>query len=144
MDNYFEVGVRYQKQAEDGTLKNVTELYLVEAMSFTEAEARITEEMKPYISGDYRVVKEKITNISEVVTTSDDNADKFYKVKHSIITIDEKTGKEKKSPQYLLFQASSNDDARNRYNAYMKGLTFDAELEAISDTKLLDYFPYKH
>lgn len=126
------------------TKKNVTELYLVEAMSFTESEARITEEMKPYIGGDYRVVKEKITNISEVITSLDINADKYYKVKHSIITIDEGTGKEKKALQYLLFQASSNDDARNRYNIYMKGLTFDVELEAISDTKLLDYFPYKH
>lgn len=144
MNNYFEVGVRYQKQAEDGALKNVTELYLVEAMSFTEAEARITEAMLPCASGDFRVVKEKITNISEVITTTDDKADKFYKVKHSIITIDERTEKEIKVPQYLLFQASSNDDARNRYNAYMKGLTFEVELEAISDTRLLDYFPYKH
>ena len=96
MNSYFEVGVRYDKTMEDGVVRKVTENYLLDALSFTEAEKRAAEEMEAYISGEFRVVTEKITNIVEVVTTNDTSADKSYKVKHSLITIDEKTAKEKK------------------------------------------------
>ena len=77
MNSYFEVGVRYYKTMEDGVIRKVTENYLLDAISFTEAEKRATEEMKDYISGEFRVVTEKITNIAEVVTTNDTSADKF-------------------------------------------------------------------
>lgn len=100
--------------------------------------------MKAYISGEFRVVTEKITNIAEVVNTNDTTADKFYKVKHSFITIDEKSGKEKKQPQYIIIQASSVDDARDRYKQYIKGWLADVVLEAVSETKYMDYFPYNN
>ena len=142
MNSYFEVGVRYDKTMEDGVIRKVTENYLLDAISFTEAEKRATEEMKAYISGEFRVVTEKITNIAEVVTTDDASADKFYKVKHSLITIDEKTAKEKKLAQYI--QASSVDDARDRYKQHIKGWLVDVVLEAVSETKYMDYFPYNN
>ena len=142
MNSYFEVGVRYDKTMEDGVVRKVTENYLFDALSFTEAEKRATEEMKAYISGEFRVVTEKITNIAEVVTTNDTSDDKFYKVKHSLITIDEKTGKEKKQAQYIIIQASSVDDARDRYKQHIKGWLADLVLEAVSETKYRDYFPY--
>lgn len=141
MNSYFEVGVRYDKTMEDGAIRKVTENYLLEALSFAEAEKRATEEMKPYIRGEFRVVTEKITNIAEVVTTTDASADKFYKVKHSLITIDEKTAQEKKQAQYIIIQASSVDDARDRYKQYIKGWLVDVVLEAVSETKYMDYFP---
>ena len=144
MNSYFEVGVRYDKTMEDGAVRKVTENYLVEAVSFTEAEKRATQEMKAYISGDFRVVTEKITNIAEIVTTDDATADKFYKVKHSLITINEKTLKEKKQAQYIIIQASSVDDARNRYMQHIKGWLVDVVLEAVSETKYMDYFPFKY
>lgn len=144
MEKIFEVGVRYDKTMEDGVIRNVTEKYLLDALSFTEAENRATEEMKAYISGDFRVVIEKITNIAEVVTTDDASADKFYKVKHSLITIDEKTAKENKQAQYIIIQASSIDDARDRYKQHMKGCLVDVVLEAVSETKYMDYFPYNN
>jgi len=143
MNSYFEVGVRYDKTMDDGVARKVTETYLLDALTFTEAEKRATEEMEAYISGEFRVVTEKITNISEVVTTDDDSADKFYKVKHNLITIDEKTGKEKKQPQYIIIQAASVDDARDRYKQYIKGWLVDVVLEAVSETKYMDYFTYK-
>lgn len=144
MNSYFEVGVRYDKTMENGAIRKVTENYLLDALSFTEAEKRATEEMKAYISGEFRVVTEKITNIAEVVTTDDASADKFYKVKHSLITIDEKTAKEKKQAQYIIIQASSVDDARDRYKQYIKGWLVDVVLEAVSETKYMDYFPYNN
>ena len=142
MSKYFEVGVRYDKTMEDGVVRKVTENYLLDALSFTEAEKRATEEMEAYISGEFRVVTEKITNIAEVVTTNDTSADKFYKVKHNLITIDEKTGKEKKQAQYIIIQASSVDDARDRYKQPIKGWLADMVLEAVSETKYMGYFPY--
>lgn len=144
MNSYFEVGVRYDKTMENGAIRKVTENYLLDALSFTEAEKRATEEMKAYISGEFRVVTEKITNIAEVVTTDDASADKYYKVKHSLITIDEKTAKEKKQAQYIIIQASSVDDARDRYKQYIKGWLVDVVLEAVSETKYMDYFPYNN
>lgn len=136
---FFEVAVRYDKTMETGAVKSVTEPYIVDAISFTEAEARTTGFMQPYISGEFKVVKEKITNISEVVPCDDPAADRWYKVKHNIITVNEKTGKEKRTPQYLLFQASSNDDARDRYVAYVKDWMADVELDTVAETKYMDY-----
>ena len=136
---FFEVAVRYDKTMETGAIKSVTEPYIVDALSFTEAEARTTGFMQPYISGEFKVVKEKITNISEVVPCDDPAADRWYKVKHNIITVNEKTGKEKRTPQYLLFQARSNDDARDRYVAYVKDWMADVELDTVAETKYMDY-----
>lgn len=117
---YFEVGVRYQKTTEDGQNKVVTEKFLLDAVSFTEAE--------------------KITNISEVATTEDAAADKFYKVKMNIITVDENSGRERKTPQVVIIQAASVDDARKRFDTYIKGRLTDVTLEAVSETKYMDYF----
>ena len=142
MSKYFEVGVRYEKTQEDGTAKKVTETYLIDALSFSEVEKRITEEIGAYISGEFSVVTEKITNIADVVNTDDVLADKFYKVKFSIITVDEKTGKEKKQTQLIVVKASSNDDARDRYKQYYKDAPVDLVLEAVSETKYIDYIPY--
>ena len=142
MSKYFEVGVRYEKTQEDGTVKKVTETYLIDALSFSESEKRITEEMEAYISGEFSVVTEKITNIADVITTDDVLADKFYKVKFSIITVDEKTGKEKRQTQLIVVKASSNDDARDRYKQYCKNTLLDLVLEAVSETKYIDYIPY--
>lgn len=141
MNSYFEVGVRYDKTMEDGVVRKVTENYLLDALSFTEAEKRATKELQDYISGEFRVVTEKITNIAEVVTTDDLSADKFYKVKHNII-IDEKTAK--KQAQYIIIQASSVDDARDRYKQHIQGWLVDVVLEAVSETKYMDYFPYNN
>ena len=142
MSKYFEVGVRYDKTQEDGMVKKVTETYLIDALSFSDVEKRITEELEAYISGEFSVVTEKITNISDVVNTDDVLADKFYKVKFSIITVDEKTGKEKKHSQLIVVKASSNDDARDRYKQYYKDTPVVLVLEAVSETKYIDYIPY--
>ena len=90
----YECGVRYERTMENGMTKKVTELYLVDALSFAEAEGRITNEVEPYISGEFDVVTIKRTNISEIVEGLS-TADKWFKAKLMYITIDEKTGKEK-------------------------------------------------
>lgn len=123
--------------------KKVTELYIVDALSFTEAESRIIKEMSCYVSGEFDVVSEKITNYSQLVKSDNAQADKWYKVKINYIQTDEKTGKEKKTATYLLVQAKDIDDARRMTNKYMEGTVVDWDCEAVSETKIMDVFLYE-
>lgn len=136
----FECGIRYEKTLESGLQKKVTELYIVDALSFTEAESRIIEEMTPYLNGGFEVVTEKITNYSEVVSTTDTEADKWYKVKINLVALDERTGKEKKTAVYYLIQAKDIDDARRHTYAFMHGTVSDWYVESIVETKYIDVF----
>lgn len=136
----FECGIRYEKTLENGMQKEVKELYIVDALSFTEAESRIIGEMECYISGEFAVVSEKITNYSELVENA--QGDKWYRVKVNYITLDEKTGKEKKAPQYLLVQAKDIDNARAMTNEFMKDSMLDWNCEAVQETKIMDVFKY--
>lgn len=142
MNRYFECGIRYEKLLENGMQKKVTEQYIVDALSFTEAEQRITKEMGCYINGDFEVVTEKITNYSEVIPSDNAEADRWYKVKINIVTIDERTDKEKKNAVYYLIQAKDIDDARRMTNKYMEGTVVDWDCEAVSETKVMDVFFY--
>lgn len=142
LDKYFECGIRYEKTMEDGTQRKVTELYIVQACSFTEAEARFTNEMSAYISGESEVVTEKITNYSEVMPSTNTEADKWYKVKLNLITLDERTEKEKKTAIYYLVQAKDIDDARRLTDDFMKPSMMDYTTEAVQETKIMDVYLY--
>lgn len=139
----FECGIRYEKTMENGMQKKVTELYIVDALSFTEAESRIIGEMSCFISGEFDVVSEKITNYSQLVKSDNAQTEKWYKVKINYIQTDEKTGKEKKTATYLLVQAKDIDDARRMTNKYMEGTVVDWDCEAVSETKIMDVFLYE-
>lgn len=141
MEKIFEVSVQYDKRMSNGYIRKTTDVYIIEALSFADAELRAYELISDFIDGDSEVIAEKIINIAEVVTTDDASADKFYKVKHSLITIDEKSAREKKQAQYIIIQASSVDDARDRYKQYIKEWLVDVVMEALIETKYVDYFP---
>ena len=113
---WFETKVQYDKVQEDGTRKKVTELYVVDALSFTEAENSIIEEMRPYISGDYKVKNITPANYHEVCFFDDSQDDKWYKAKLAFITIDEKTEKEKRSIVHYLVQGRYTDAAEKAIN----------------------------
>ena len=136
---WFECKVRYERLAENGTVKKVNEPYLVDALSFTEAEARIIEAITPFISGDYTISAVKKTKISEIFF--DETADKYYMVKVNFITVDEKSGVEKKTSNFMLAQASDFEGALRRFNEGMKGTLADYEIASISETPLMDVFP---
>lgn len=141
MANWFECKVRYTKTLESGAQKAVTEPYLVDALSFTEAEARITEEMSPFISGDFSVAAVKREKIADVFY--DSTGDRWYKVKFNIITIDEKTAVEKKTSVTSLVQASEFQKAIDTFMEGMKGTMADFEIATVSETSLMDVFPVK-
>ena len=135
---WFECKVRYDKMQDNGTIKKVNEPYLVDALTFTEAEARIIEEMKPYISGDYSISSEKKTKISEIFFN--EGADRYYLVKVNFITLDENTGIEKKTVSQILVQASDFEDAVDKFKIGMKGSMADYEIGSISETMIMDVF----
>lgn len=138
----YECGVRYERTMENGMTKKVTELYLVDALSFAEAEGRITNEMEPYISGEFDVVTIKRTNISEIVEGLS-TADKWFKAKLRYITIDEKTGKEKKQAVHFIVRASDINNAHICVVEHMKGSVMDYEIATLDETKIMDLFRYK-
>lgn len=140
MMKYFETGIRYDKTLENGVTKPVTELYIVNAVSFTECEKIITEAMQPYMNGDFEVVKESITRISEIVDQEDDTADRYYLVKYNFITIDERTAKEKKTAVLHLVHARDFDDAKKRAVTHMSDTMADWEIDCIKETKYIDVY----
>lgn len=141
MANYIETKLRYDKMSENGVVKKVNEHYLVDALTFTEAEARIIEEMQPYISGEMSVSAVKKTKIGEVFFNEE--ADKNYLVKVSFITIDERTGAEKSADNLILVQANNFKDAYDKFMDGMKGTIADFEIRSISESPILEVFKVK-
>ena len=140
---WFECKIKYEKVMEDGLQKQVVEQYVVDALSFAEAELRITEEMSQYISGEFEVTDVKKAAYKEVFF-DDDNAasDRWYKAKLDFITIDEKTEKEKRSRVTYLVQATNLNRAMKNVDTVMGGTMIDYDAASISDTKLVDVFEY--
>lgn len=120
--------------------KKVTEPYLVDALSFTEAEARIIEEIRPYITGEFTVTDIKRAKISELFFN--ENGDRFYKIKVYFITLDEKSGAEKKTAAQMLAQASTLKEAISVLEDGMKGTLADYTIASVAETPLMDVFPF--
>lgn len=138
MSNWFETKVRYDKMMENGMQKKVNEPYMVDALSFTEAEARTIEELTPFISGDFSISAVKRTNISEIFW--DDSADKWYHVKVNFITLDEKTAVEKKTTTHILVAANDFRGALDNFMEGMKGTMADFEINTIQETLIMDVY----
>jgi hypothetical protein len=128
------------KMIESGAQEKVTEPYLVDALSFTEAEARIIEEMKPYITGDFTVTDIKRARLSELFFN--ENGDRYYKFKIYFITLDEKSGAEKKTGVQMLAQASDLKEAIAVLEEGMKGTMADYTIGSVAETMIMDVFPF--
>jgi len=140
MHNWFECKVRYEKTLENGLIKKVTEIYLVDALSFTEAEARITKNMQPYITGEFTVTAIKRANYSDLFDTQ--GGDKYYNCKVGFVTIDEKSAKEKRTYTHILVTADNINEAEKHLVEGMKGTLSDYETYTIDETKIMDIFPF--
>ena len=137
MANWFETKVRYDKTMENGSIKKVTEAYMVDALSFTEAEARISEEISHFTS-EFSVSAVKRTKIAEIFRER--TGDKWYLVKVAFITLDEKTAVEKKSISQILVAADSFKEAFDNFMEGMSGTMADFELVSLSETPLMDVY----
>lgn len=142
MNTWFLARVKYEKVCENGMQKKVTEQYMVDALSFTEAEARIIEEMTPFIKGEFKVTGLSLMNISEFFASDNEDYDKWYKIKAAFITLDEKSGKEKKSSWYAIVAGNSTKTAEEHFRERMKGTMADYTVESVVETPIIDVFPY--
>ncbi len=142
MHTWFECKIRYEKTMENGMLKKVTEPYLVDALSFTEAEARIIEEITPYISGEFEVADIKKANYSELFPSEQESADRWFRCKLLFITLDEKSGAEKKVASQVLVQASDLRDAVAKLDEGMKGTMADYQIASVIETAIMEVYPY--
>lgn len=140
MHTWFETKISYEKEVENGVMKKVSEPYLVDALSFTEAEARIIKEMTPYMSGEFTVANIKRAKYSEIFF--DETGDRWYKAKVVYITIDEKSGAEKRSATNMLVQATDIHSAIVNLDKGMGTSMADYEVASITETLLMDIFPY--
>jgi hypothetical protein len=143
LGNWFECKVTGEKVTENGMTKSKPESYLVDAMSFTDAEARITKEVSPFFNGMREIKNITPAKISELFINEADDADKWYKVKCNFITLDEKTQTEKRTANYMLVQAANFRGALDRFVEGMKGTMADYEIASIQETPLLDVFPFE-
>lgn len=141
MANWFECKVAYHKIVENGVQKKVTDTFLVDALSFTEAEARVIEEVTPFVSGEMDVASVKKTKISEIFR--DDTADKWYLVKVAFITIDEKTAAEKRSISQILTAGGNFKNAYENFMEGMKGTMADFDIVSLTETPILDVYSAK-
>ena len=137
---WYECKVRYRKIDENGIQKLANEPYLVDALSYTEAESRINQEMSTYISEEFRITNIKVGNYSEIHPF--ENADRWFKSKISLLAYDEESGKERKSNMYLLIQANDVREAFDNTITVMKNSMGDFTIIAISESPIMDVFPY--
>ena len=139
---WFECKIRYEKTMEDGTQKKVTETYTVDALSFTEAESSIIEEMSAYISGEFEVRDIKKAAYGEVFFSDAPSADRWYKTKLQFITIDDKTEKEKRSNVNYLVHAASLPQAVKSIDEVMGGTMIDYVIVSVAETQIMDVFEH--
>lgn len=140
--NWFECKIRYKKTMEDGLEKMVTEGYVVDALSFTEAEQRVMEEVSAYISGEFEVRDIKKASYGEVFFSDAETADRWYKAKLQFITIDEKSEKEKRSNVYYLVNAGTFTGAVKNIEEMMAGTMVDYVIASVAETALMDVYEY--
>lgn len=140
MANWIEVKARYDRMMENGVSKKVTEPYLVDALSCSEAEARVIEELRPYVSGDLNITSTAKTKVAEVFVCF--SGDKYYRVKVNFITLDEKTATEKRTASHIIVPADDFHEALDNFMEGMKGTMADFEIESIAETKYMDVYQY--
>lgn len=139
---WYECKIKYDKMQEDGTQKSVTEQYVLDALSFTETESRITEEMSSFISGDFKITDIKPAKYTEIFFDDVNKGDKWYKAKLNFITLDEKTGKEKKTSVLYLVQGGSLNEASKNIGQVMDGTVNEYVSTKIEETKILDVYEH--
>lgn len=139
---WFECKVRYEKTQKDGSEKLVNEQYVVDAHSFTEAEASIIDNMSVYVSGEFKVANINPANYNEIFFSGNDDDDLWFKARLAFITIDDKN-KEKRTYVNYLIQAKSIERAKRYVDEVMSETIIDYELKSLSETKIFDVFEHE-
>lgn len=140
MNNWFEVKVKYEKVDERGAVKKVTEPYLIDSLSFTEAEARAIKELEPYLSGEFIISNIARANYTDIFPYED--GDRWFKCKVIYVSIDEEAGREKRKTSYILVQANDVKSGWDNLTTAMADSVVDYEIASIQETAIMDIFPF--
>lgn len=144
MNYWFECKVSYERQADSMGMKKVSESYLVDALSFTEAEERITKEIRPFVSvGELEVVNIRRARIAELFLSDEAEDDRYFRAKVNFITVDEKSGSEKKTSATMIVKSDSLPNAVTELKAQLDSQMASYEISAVTDTQILDVFQYE-
>jgi hypothetical protein len=144
MNYWFECKVSYERQADSMGMKKVSESYLVDALSFTEAEERIIKEVRPFVSvGELEVVNIRRARIAELFLNDDAEDDRYFRAKVNFITVDEKSGSEKKTSATMIVKSDSLPNAVTELKAQLDSQMASYEIAAVTDTQILDVFQYE-
>lgn len=141
MHNWFLCKIRYEKTMENGLIKKIIESYVFDALSFTEAEARIIEELTPFITGEFTITDISRESYSEIFMF--DSGDRWFKCRIAFVTIDEKSGKERETKTTMLVQASSFQEAKDNLVEGMKGTVADYVIKKVEETEIMDVYLYE-
>lgn len=144
MNYWFECKVSYERQADSMGMKKVSESYLVDALSFTEAEMRIIKEIRPFVSvGELEVVNIRRARIAELFLNEEAEDDRYFRAKVNFITVDEKSGSEKKTSATMIVKSDSLPNAVTELKAQLDSQMASYEIAAVTDTQILDVFQYE-
>ncbi|GGM53226.1 MAG: DUF4494 domain-containing protein [Porphyromonas sp.] len=144
MNYWFECKVSYERQADSMGMKKVSESYLVDALSFTEAEKRIIKEIRPFVSvGELEVVNIRRARIAELFLNDEAEDDRYFRAKVNFITVDEKSGSEKKTSATMIVKSDSLPNAVTELKAQLDSQMASYEIAAVTDTQILDVFQYE-
>ena len=144
MNYWFECKVSYERQADSMGMKKVSESYLVDALSFTEAEKRIIKEVRPFVSvGELEVVNIRRARIAELFLNEEAEDDRYFRAKVNFITVDEKSGSGKKTSATMIVKSDSLPNAVTELKAQLDSQMDSYEIAAVTDTQILDVFQYE-
>ena len=144
MNYWFECKVSYERQADSMGMKKVSESYLVDALSFTEAEEHIIKEVRPFVSvGELDVVNIRRARIAELFLNDEAEDDRYFRAKVNFITVDEKSGSEKKTSATMIVKSDSLPNAVTELKAQLDSQMASYEIAAVTDTQILDVFQYE-
>ncbi|MBR5335704.1 MAG: DUF4494 domain-containing protein [Bacteroidaceae bacterium] len=141
--SWIECKVTYERPGEKGLNTKVNEVYLTQGFTFTEVEKRITMELQPQVTGSFDINKMERTKYNELVNCDEENADKWFKCKIVMRTIDEVSAKEKKTSVIILVKAEDVAGAVKRLTKHMEDSVMDYELAAVNESPIVDIFPYE-
>ena len=140
--NWFTCKVKYMKVDNNGNESTTTEAYLVDAVSYTEAETRIYEEMEQRVRGEFRIVNIAKANYTDVIVDEEEDLVDWYKVKVTGIEYDQEADKEKKYNNYYLISADSCKQALARTEEAMKDMEMEFIIPSVGVVQLVDVFPF--
>ncbi|MBQ7878609.1 MAG: DUF4494 domain-containing protein [Bacteroidaceae bacterium] len=141
--SWFECKVTYERAGEKGLNTKVNEVYLTQGFTFTEIEKRLTMELQPQVTGTFDIMKMERTKYNELVNTTDESADKWFKCKIVMLTIDEVSAKEKKTSVVILVKAEDVADAVKRLTKHMEDSVMNYDLASVNESSIVDIFPYE-